>query len=65
VDALRRTPHPTHAHLAKTLDWIERVRPARAVLTNMHMDLDYGTVAAEVPAHVTPAHDGMTITLPA
>jgi phosphoribosyl 1,2-cyclic phosphate phosphodiesterase len=65
VDALRRTPHPTHAHLAKTLDWIERVRPARAVLTNMHMDLDYATVAAEVPAHVTPAHDGMTITLPA
>jgi phosphoribosyl 1,2-cyclic phosphate phosphodiesterase len=65
VDALRRTPHPTHAHLAKALDWIERAKPARAVLTNMHMDLDYATVAAEVPAHVTPAHDGMTITLSA
>ena len=65
VDALRRTPHPTHAHLAKTLDWIERAKPARAVLTNMHMDLDYDTVAAETPAHVTPAHDGMTITVPA
>jgi phosphoribosyl 1,2-cyclic phosphate phosphodiesterase len=65
VDALRRTPHPTHAHLAKTLDWIERARPARAVLTNMHMDLDYATLASEVPAHVAPAHDGMTITLPA
>jgi phosphoribosyl 1,2-cyclic phosphate phosphodiesterase len=65
VDALRRTPHPTHAHLDKTLDWIERARPARAVLTNMHMDLDYATLAAEVPPHITPAHDGMTITLPA
>jgi phosphoribosyl 1,2-cyclic phosphate phosphodiesterase len=65
VDALRRTPHPMHAHLDKTLDWIERARPARAVLTNMHMDLDYATLAAEVPPHVTPAHDGMTITLPA
>lgn len=64
VDALRRTPHPTHAHLAKTLDWIERAKPARAVLTNMHMDLDYDTVAAETPPHVTPAHDGMTITVP-
>ena len=63
VDALRRTPHPTHAHLAKTLDWIERARPARAVLTNMHMDLDYETVAAETPAHVSPAFDGMTITV--
>jgi phosphoribosyl 1,2-cyclic phosphate phosphodiesterase len=37
----------------------------RAVLTNMHMDLDYATVAAEVPPHVSPAYDGMTITVPA
>ncbi len=65
VDALRRRPHPTHAHLALTLDWIERVRPARAVLTNMHVDLDHDTVAAETPAHVTPAHDGMVIDLAA
>ncbi len=61
VDALRRTPHPTHAHLDLTLDWIAQVQPRRAVLTNMHIDLDYATVAAETPAHVTPAHDGMQI----
>ena len=63
VDALRRDPHPTHAHLAKTLDWIERARPERAVLTNMHIDLDYATLAAETPDHVEPAYDGLTITL--
>ncbi len=62
IDALRRKPHPTHAHLERTLEWITRVRPARAVLTNMHIDLDYVTVVAETPDHVTPAHDGMTIT---
>jgi phosphoribosyl 1,2-cyclic phosphate phosphodiesterase len=62
VDALRRTSHPSHAHLDKTLGWIERVAPRHAVLTNMHIDLDYATVAAETPAHVVPAHDGMTIT---
>jgi phosphoribosyl 1,2-cyclic phosphate phosphodiesterase len=61
IDALRRKPHPTHAHLERTLEWIARVRPARAVLTNMHVDLDYATVAAETPDHVTPAHDGLTI----
>jgi phosphoribosyl 1,2-cyclic phosphate phosphodiesterase len=61
VDALRRRPHPTHAHLALTLDWIARARPARAVLTNMHNDLDYAVVAAETPPHVTPAHDGLTL----
>lgn len=62
VDALRRTPHPSHAHLARTLEWIVRAAPRQAVLTNMHIDLDYATVAAETPAHVTPAYDGMTLT---
>lgn len=61
VDALRRRPHPTHAHLDLTLEWIARAAPRRAVLTNMHVDLDYATVAAETPHHVTPAHDGMMI----
>jgi len=63
VDALRRTPHPTHAHLDMALDWIAQAKPAQAVLTNMHVDLDYATVAAETPAHVTPAFDGMVLTL--
>lgn len=61
LDALRRTPHPTHAHLALALEWIARARPTRAVLTNMHIDLDYATVEAETPAHITPAYDGMVI----
>jgi phosphoribosyl 1,2-cyclic phosphate phosphodiesterase len=61
LDALRRTPHPTHAHLALSLEWIARARPRRAVLTNMHIDLDHATLEAELPAHIRPAHDGMTI----
>jgi phosphoribosyl 1,2-cyclic phosphate phosphodiesterase len=63
VDALRREPHPTHSHLANTLEWIARVAPKKAILTNMHNDLDYETVAAETPEHVSPAYDGMTITI--
>ncbi|MCU0902683.1 MAG: MBL fold metallo-hydrolase [Tabrizicola sp.] len=62
VDALRRKPHPTHAHLDMTLGWIARAKPARAVITNMHIDLDYETLKAELPPHITPAFDGMTIT---
>ena len=61
LDALRRDPHPTHAHLALSLEWIARARPRRAVLTNMHIDLDYAEVEAETPEHVTPAYDGMVI----
>ena len=62
VDALRRKPHPTHAHLDMTLGWIARAKPARAVITNMHIDLDYEVLKAELPPHITPAFDGMTIT---
>lgn len=64
VDALRLTPHPSHAHLDKTLEWIERAKPRRAVITNMHVDLDYAETDARTPAHVTPAYDGLTITRP-
>ena len=64
LDALRRTPHPTHAHLARALEWIEKVGPKRAVLTNMHVDLDYETVLNETPADVEPAFDGMRLTVP-
>ena len=59
VDALRITPHPTHAHLALTLDWIERVRPERAIITNMHMDLDFKTLSEMLPKGVEAAHDGL------
>ena len=63
LDALRRKPHPTHAHLALSLEWIANLKPARAVLTNMHNDLDYATLVDELPPSVSPAFDGMVITL--
>lgn len=65
LDALRRTPHPTHAHLERSLEWIARAAPRRAVLTNMHIDMDYATLVDEMPEHITPAFDGMVITYPA
>jgi len=65
LDALRREPHPTHTHLAQSLEWIARAAPRRAVLTNMHIDLDHDRVAAETPEHVAPAFDGMVLELDA
>ena len=64
VDALRYTPHPTHAHLDKTLAWIERVQPKRAILTNMHIDLDFEELSRRLPPGVEPAYDGLTVRLP-
>lgn len=61
IDALRRKPHPTHAHLDLTLEWISRLKPAQSVITNMHLDMDYATLVDELPKAVTPAYDGMVI----
>lgn len=61
VDALRYTPHPSHAHLEKTLSWIGRVKPKRAILTNMHLDMDYDTLKRDLPQGVEPGFDGMSL----
>ena len=61
IDALRYRPHPSHFSLDDALKWIEKMRPRRAILTNLHTDLDYETLRAKLPAHVTPAYDGMRV----
>ncbi len=61
VDALRYAPHPSHFSLAQALGWIETLRPRRAVLTNLHTDLDYETLCRRLPEGVVPAYDGMRI----
>jgi phosphoribosyl 1,2-cyclic phosphate phosphodiesterase len=64
VDALRYRPHPSHFSLDDALSWIHRLKPRRAVLTNLHSDLDYEVVRKAVPPHVEPAYDGMTLDEP-
>ena len=59
VDALRKRPHPTHPHLDATLEWIERLRPRRAILTHMDQSMDYRTLCAELPDGVEPGYDGL------
>jgi phosphoribosyl 1,2-cyclic phosphate phosphodiesterase len=59
VDALRDTPHPSHANVAQALEWIDHIKPREAILTNMHIDLDYAELSARLPAHVVPAIDGL------
>ena len=58
VDALRYSPHPTHAHVDKTLDWIARSKVKKAVLTNLHIDLDYNALRSILPGNVEVAFDG-------
>ena len=61
VDALRPMPHPSHWSLKQSLAAIQRFKPARAILTHMHIDLDYQTLKRDLPAHIEPAFDGMQV----
>ena len=61
IDALQYKPHPSHFSLGEALEWIERLKPKNAVLTHMHVPLDYDAVAHETPPNVVPAFDGMVI----
>ena len=62
IDALRYTPHPSHFSVDEALAWIARVKPKRAVLTHMHVDLDYEALTRALPDGVEPAYDGMVLT---
>lgn len=59
VDALRERPHPSHFSVEDALGWVGRVKPQRAILTNLHADLDYEALRRRLPAHVEPAFDGI------
>ena len=61
IDALQYRRHASHFSLEEALEWIERLKPKRAILTHMHIPLDYETVSTQVPDHVEPAYDGMQI----
>jgi phosphoribosyl 1,2-cyclic phosphate phosphodiesterase len=63
VDCIRQKPHPTHSHLERTLSWIDRVRPRRAILTHMDESFDYETLRRMLPAGVEPGFDGLIVEL--
>jgi phosphoribosyl 1,2-cyclic phosphate phosphodiesterase len=63
IDGLRYTPHSSHFSVSDALLWIDRFKPKRAVITNMHADVDYEVLRQKLPAGVIPGYDGMRLTL--
>jgi phosphoribosyl 1,2-cyclic phosphate phosphodiesterase len=61
IDALRYKAHPSHMNLEEALAFIDRTGPERAILTNMHSDLDYESLCSELPLHVRPGYDGLQL----
>jgi phosphoribosyl 1,2-cyclic phosphate phosphodiesterase len=61
LDALRREPHPSHSHLAKSIALVEKIGAKRAFFTHISHDLDHLSTNAELPAHIRLAHDGLKL----
>lgn len=65
IDALRYAPHPSHLSLDDALSWIAKFKPRRAVLTNLHSDLDYDVLQAKLPPGTEAGYDGMRLAIEA
>ena len=63
MDCLRFTPHKTHSHLEKTLSWIKRIKPKKAILTHMNYEVDYDTISRLLPPNCEAAFDGMKLVI--
>ncbi|MBN9343332.1 MAG: hypothetical protein BGO76_05760 [Caedibacter sp. 38-128] len=61
IDCLSRELKPSHLHLEAALEWIEKMKPKRAILTHMNPSLDYEMLKKELPPYIEPAYDGMVI----
>ncbi len=61
LDALRREPHPSHSHLAKSIELVNKLAPKRAFFTHISHDLDHESTNAELPANMRLAHDGLKL----
>ncbi len=63
VDALRYHYHPSHFNVEQALDWIKELKPKRAILTHLNVELDYETLSNELPQDIEPAYDGLVVEL--
>ena len=61
IDALRKTPHPSHANLEQALGFLRLMQPRRAWFTHMSHDLLHAETNRELPPHIQLAYDGLRI----
>ncbi len=61
LDALRRQPHPSHSHLERSIEYVEKLKPKRAYFTHISHDLDHAATEAELPPSIRLAYDGLQL----
>ena len=60
IDCLRKNKHPSHFNYDEALQLINLVKPKKAILTNLHVDLEYEYLKKNLPSNIIPAYDGLS-----
>lgn len=63
LDGLRPLPHPSHMSISEAIEVAKAIAAPRTLLTHLTHLNDHAELAAELPAGIEPAHDGLRITL--
>ena len=63
IDCLRYEYHPSHYNLDNVLEIVNKIKPKKTILTNLHSSLDYERLKVKLPKNVIPAFDGLSISL--
>jgi phosphoribosyl 1,2-cyclic phosphate phosphodiesterase len=63
IDCLWYRNHPSHFNFQKSLEMIKKFSPKKAILTNLHTDIDYEEIKKKLPKNIIPAHDGLSVIL--
>ena len=61
IDCLRKEKHPSHYNFDDAISFIKLVKPQKAILTNLHVDMDYYDLKKKLPKHIIPAFDGLNV----
>ena len=60
IDCLRKDKHPSHFNYSDAINFIKSVKPKKAILTNLHVDLDYFDLKKKLANNIIPAYDGLS-----
>jgi phosphoribosyl 1,2-cyclic phosphate phosphodiesterase len=61
LNALWRKAHPTHLSISEAVEVADRIGAERTYLTHLTHLTSHADLLAELPPHIRPAHDGLTV----